>query len=308
MRISIKHLLLCVFIASSVISCGGGEDEPVDNGGGEPKTITFNIATYNMKFDSSSDPYRWSDVRKYLARDIIKKHNFDIWGSQELLEHQVKDVLELTEGVYEHVGVSTGNGQPVGSSIKPTESYDAIFYRKSRFSVLETGDFWYSETPNAPSIWEGAGTKTHCTWAKLKDKESDEEFYVMSSHLEWQNVTVRNKAVDLFLKKVKEIAGDAHVFCPGDYNAETKTDEIKKILNSGFLKDSKALTFRHSDSKNGGTFLGFEKNVDTAYRIDYIFVSPSIKVHSYTVVTDDFKTAGAGSDHLPVVIQASIRK
>ena len=303
-----SKLFLFFIIANIVFSCGGGEDDNTDTDNSNTKKTTFKIASYNMRVDSSSDKYRWADTRKYLATDIIKKYKLDILGTQELYEHQVKDVLIMTDDVYAHLGVATGNGQPVGSNIKPTESFDVIFYRKSRFTVLQTGDFWYSETPNSPSMWSGAGTKTHCTWAKFKDKDSEEEFYVLNSHLEFVNQNVRDISVDLLLEKVKEIAGSTPVFCTGDFNADMKTTEIKKIANSGFLKDSKAQTFKHSDTKNGGTFSGFEKNVDTDWRIDFVFVSNTIEVNSYAVITDDFKFSGCASDHLPVYIEARIKK
>lgn len=290
-----------------ILSCGGTDDD-INTGVTDNKKTTFNIASYNMRVDSSSDKYRWADTRKYLAVDIMKKYKFDIFGTQELYEHQVKDVLDMTDGVYAHVGVATGNGQAVGNQPKPTESFDAIFYRKSRFTVLQSGDYWYSETPDKPSMWSGAGTKTHCTWAKFRDKESNEEFYVLNSHLEFVNLNIRDASVDLLLEKVKEIAGSAPVFCTGDFNADIKTEEIKKIINSGFLKDSKAQTFKHSDSRKGGTFSGFEKNVDTDWRIDFIFVSNAIEINSYTVVTDDFKFSGCASDHLPVCVEAGIKK
>ena len=56
-----------------------------------------------------------------------------------------------------------------------------------------------------------------------------------------------------------------------------------------------------------GTFNGFDFNAPMKQRIDYIFVSPSVRVLKYGVLTDS-KSQRYPSDHQPVVAKIVIGK
>lgn len=255
-----------------------------------------------MRVDAKSDTYSWSTVRKNLAINIIRKYEFDILGTQELYYHQLQDVLKGTESVYAHVGVATGDGKADGK-----ESFDAIFYRKDRFQLVSTGDFWYSETPDVPSISWGAAVQTHCTWAKFKDTKSNKEFFVFNSHLIFDHEIGQLKSVAILTEKMNSIAKGYPIFCLGDFNADTGTNTIKNLLGDRKLFDSKMLTTNLKDSPKGGTFSGFEANVNANWRIDLILVTSLIKVLRYQVIQDDLESeVGVASDHLPVMIETRL--
>ncbi|MCE7070842.1 hypothetical protein LZG74_11045 [Dyadobacter sp. CY327] len=67
-------------------------------------------------------------------------HDFDIFGVQEAFISQMKDIAELN--AYAYTGKGRDDGREGGE-----HSY---FYKKDRFKLLESGDFWLSETPDKP--------------------------------------------------------------------------------------------------------------------------------------------------------------
>lgn len=295
-----------MYIALTVLAVSCSETSPEITEVIPPvkESPSFKIGTYNMRYDGRSDVYSWSGIRKELAIDIIDTYQFDILGTQELHYHQLKDVLDGTSVRYQHVGVATGDGKPDG-----TESLDAILFRKERFDLLSTGDFWYSDTPDVPSISWGAAVKTHCTWAKFQDKQSKKEFYVFNSHFIFDHEVGQMKSANILIDKMNAIAKGFPIFCVGDFNADTSTPAIKTLMGNRRLLDSKTLTPNIVDSPKGGTFSGFEANKEAHWRIDLILVSSLIQVLKYEVIQDDLnRDAGTGvaSDHLPVLIEARL--
>ena len=286
-----------------LVSCKKSTNEPAPTPVAPSEVPPFKVATYNMRVDVPSDKYPWSTVRKQRAIDIIRKYEFDIFGTQELYYHQVQDVLKApTANVYDHVGLATGDGKPNGQ-----ESFDAIFYRRNRFDLISTGDFWYSDTPNEPSLSWGAAVKTHCTWAKFKDKKNNKEFFVFNSHLIFDHEIGQLKSVDILKEKMNNIAKGYPIFCLGDFNSDPSTTAIKTLLGDRKLFDSKMLTTNLKDSPKGGTFSGFEANMNANWRIDLILVTSLIKVIRYQVIQDDFESEiGVASDHLPVMVEVRL--
>jgi endonuclease/exonuclease/phosphatase family metal-dependent hydrolase len=105
------------------------------------------------------------------------------------------------------------------------------------------------------------------------------------------------------LKKIKEIAGDAVIICTGDFNSTPETEQIKTMKT--LLSDS------HDRSKQPpygpeGTFNSFQFDAPMKQRIDYIFISKTIDVIKYGVLTDA-KEQRYPSDHQPVLIKAVIQ-
>jgi len=74
---------------------------------------------------------------------LIKFHEFDAFGIQEGLAQQVKQ-LDSPLVDFNYLGVCGDDGKEAGE-------YAAIFYKPSKFEVLDSGTFWLSEDTTAPN-------------------------------------------------------------------------------------------------------------------------------------------------------------
>lgn len=256
----------------------------------------LNIASYNIRYNNTGDGINAWPNRKDNVKALIRYHEFDIFGIQEGLIGQVKDIAELTEFAY------YGKGRDDG---KEGGEHSVIFYKKERFQLLASGDFWLSDTPDVPGKgWDATCCNRICSWVKLRDKVTKKEFFFFNVHFDHQGVQARRESGKLMVKKIKEIAKNKPVICTGDFNSTPETEQIKEM--QALLKDSYEVTELPPYGPEG-TFNAFKFDAPMKNRIDYIFVSAGIRVLKYGVLTDA-KNQLYPSDHQPVVIKAIITK
>lgn len=254
--------------------------------------LNLNVATYNLRMDTPHDGENTWSNRKEMVKGLIQFHDFDVFGTQEGFIHQIKDILEV-EG-YDYVGAGRDDGKDAGE-------HSAIFYKKERFTVLDKGNYWLSETPDVPGKgWDAVCCNRICSWAKFKEKATGKEFYFFNVHYDHEGKEARRQSSSLMLSKIKSIGGNAPVFCTGDFNATPDDEPIRLIYADGLLTDSYKLT-RQAPYGPVGTFQAFDINSPMEERIDYIFVSKGIKVNKYGVLTD-IKQGRFPSDHCPVMV------
>ena len=125
------------------------------------KKTTFTAASYNLRTANSADSLQgdgWGNRCPIIAR-LVQFHEFDIFGTQEGLRHQL-DSLKTSLPKYDYIGVGRNDGKKKGE-------HAAIFYRIDKFELLEHGDFWLSETPEKPSVGWDAVLPRICTWGHL---------------------------------------------------------------------------------------------------------------------------------------------
>jgi endonuclease/exonuclease/phosphatase family metal-dependent hydrolase len=259
------------------------------------KLAPINIATYNLRYANKGDGINaWSN-RKDNVKGLIKFHDFEIFGVQEALVGQLRDVAELSE--YAFIGKGRDDGLEGGE-------HSAIFYKKDRFKLLKSGDFWLSETPDKPGKgWDATCCNRICSWGKFQDLTTKKEFFFVNVHFDHQGVEARRQSGHLMVKKIKEIAGNTTTILTGDFNSTPETEQIKTI--STILNDSHEVT-KQPPYGPEGTFNSFKFDAPMDKRIDYIFVSKNIDVLKYGVLTDA-KEQRYPSDHQPVVIRAVIK-
>ncbi len=259
------------------------------------KNSPITVATYNLRYNNSGDGVNAWPNRKDQVKALVQFHEFDIFGTQEALRGQLNDVAELKEFAF--IGKGRDDGKEAGE-------HSAIFYKKDRFKVLNSGDFWLSETPEVPGKgWDATCCNRISSWAQFKDLKTRKTFYFFNVHFDHQGVEARKQSGYLMVKKIKEIAGNATVFLTGDFNSTPQTEQIKTI--SALLNDA------HSASKIApygpeGTFNSFKYDAPMKNRIDYIFISKNVDVLKYGVLTDSYDQKFP-SDHQPVIIKAVIK-
>ena len=250
------------------------------------------VGSYNIRLKVSSDSVK-GNVWGKRCQVICDQLNFmspDIFGTQEVLHVQLLDMLDRLDG-YDYIGVGRDDGNTGGE-------YAAIFYKTDRLRLLDYGNFWLNETPDRPGLgWDAACIRI-CTWGKFASQTAtdDEAFYFFNLHMDHVGVVARREAAKLIVSKVREIAQGAPVIVTGDFNVD-QNDEIYSIFTqSALLKDS-YLASRIRFAENG-TFNSFDTDLYTDSRIDHIFVSPSISVDAYGILTNSYWTPDNDSSEL----------
>ena len=247
--------------------------------------------TFNLRYDNPGDSGNLWKARAPVAASLVRFHQFDVIGTQEGLRNQINDLQQLLPE-YGHYGVGRDDGKAAGE-------HSAIFYRKDRFTVQDSGDFWLSEHPEKPGFGWDAQHNRICSWLKLTDKKTKKVLYVFSVHFDHRGVVARRESGKLMVEKIKAIAGSTPAILVGDFNGSPESEWYKTINNSSLLKD--AYTFAPKPYVNNGSFNAFQQNNPSNEIIDHIFITSPFKVSRYGILTDTYH-GRFPSDHFPVLV------
>ena len=278
-----KKLIIFVSLLFLAMAYGKAEDKEV-----------LKIATFNLRMDTPSDGENAWFHRKDMVNDLIRFYGFDLFGTQEGFTHQLNDILRLSD--YRFIGVGRDDGKDAGE-------HCAIFYRSDRFKVLDQGDFWLSEHPEKPGRgWDGTCCNRICTWGKFEDLKNHKQFYFFNVHYEYEGDVARRESSNLMISRIKSIAGNQPVFLTGDFNAFPTEEPIRILNDSGFLNDSYKIT-KEAPFGPVCTYHGYDSTIKTEERLDYIWVTGSIQIDKYGVLTNTLY-GHTPSDHFPVMVVA----
>jgi len=251
----------------------------------------FTVGTFNIRFNNPADGVNAWTHRKDLVKGLIRFHHWDLFGVQEALLDQIQDLEAL--GEYGRVGSGRDDGVEAGE-------FAALFYRKSRWELLDSGTFWLSPTPEIPTMgWDARCCKRICTWARFRDRTIGRQLVVFNAHFDHQGVTARLESARLMDQKARELAGDLPVILMGDFNDIPESPAIEILLKAGY-RDSRAHSAQAPYGPEG-TFNGFNWEAALDRRIDYIFLGSSLAVEKYGVLSDSYGRRYP-SDHLPVQV------
>lgn len=284
----IVSALLC---ACLLASCGGKkaktQESPVSD-----KKVQIEWATFNIRYDNPGDSLNNWKYRKDTVCKFILEKQLDIVGMQEVLHNQLED---LKEGLpnFAEVGVGRDDGKTAGE-------YAPLFYRADKFELLDSNTFWLSQYPDSVGFigWDGACTRI-ATWAKLKDKATGKVFMAINTHFDHVGVEARRQGALLIIQRIKDIVGNQPAVVTGDFNVNDQSEAYQTMTTNEFvLKDA----YKMTDKKSGPayTFHDFGRvPVDEREKIDFIFVTPQIKVLNTEIAQNPETKTGYLSDHNP---------
>lgn len=273
-----------------LVSCGQGKQTM------PAVQESMNVMSFNIRYDNPGDSLNNWQYRKERAANAIRFYDADIVGTQEVLHNQLQDLQQrLPE--YGVIGVGREDGKEKGE-------YSALWYKKTRFEVIDSGTFWLSETPEVAGSkgWDGACERV-ASWAKLQDRRSGKEYFALNTHLDHVGVTARREGISLILDRVKELSNGAPIVVTGDFNSTPESDVIKHITNPadpGHLTDARevsALVYGPSWSFHDFGSIPYEQRP----LIDYVFVGNGLKVVKYGVLAETENNSFL-SDHAPVLV------
>lgn len=249
------------------------------------------VGTFNVRFASSNDgEHLWERRRERLAA-LLRSWEPDVLGLQEPLRSQIDDILQALPE-YAHAGVGRDDGVAAGE-------FCPIFYRRSRFRLLESGTFWLSEEPEQPgSMGWGARHARICTWGHLAEQGSEAAFYLYNVHLDHEAQEARESGLALVLERIRQRPAADPVILTGDFNAGPDNPAVIRVQQPASPVSRSALSAADSADAGAGTFHGFTGQAMKS-PIDYIFVSPEWRVLEGAVMRGDGLRPFV-SDHFPV--------
>ncbi len=283
--------VLCIIIITfSLLSAYLLIPWPTKSVGDKPDDA-YRVVSYNLKYAED-----WKEEfhgRKLAIVDQLGDYNADIIAVQEANYGWMNDYdgLPTLLDDYNYIGVGREDGEITGE-------YAAIFYKKDKFNVLESGTFWLSETPNDASIGWDASTYRICSYAVFKDKQSGEVFAHYNTHLDHESAAARVNSMMLIEEKLSE--QQYPYILSGDFNFP-ESDPLYYLLAADIFSDSKTIA---KDSMDYGTinyFLNF--NFRHFIAIDYIFTKKdAFDVLQYRVDPSYRYDGRYISDHFPIIV------
>lgn len=258
---------------------------------------TLRAMTFNIRLGSADDginswKYRCDDVRSF-----IKTMKPDVFGVQEAVPEQMKFLSDTLKD-YAHVGVGREDGKDGGEHM-------AVFYRKDLYKLVNSGNFWLSETPEVPSKGWDAACKRICTWAVLQNVKNGKSFLFANTHLDHVGETARVNGAMLVKQRLSRLDNGLPVIVTGDFNVTETSPSYATMRDRIFpLVDS------HKQAKKvlgmKASYHGYGSIPDEkGDKIDFIFVSPGIKVKKSHIFNSLIGDGRYLSDHHPVYVDLS---
>jgi len=245
------------------------------------------VLSFNVRYPAKSDgPNVW-ELRRDLLVAAIRHADPDLIGTQELYHEQGQYIVEKAPD-YAWFGLSRRGSQQ--------DEHMGVFYKKNRLKLLDSGNFWLSDTPDVPGSmsWD-VSLPRMVTWG-LFETRGGKRFYFYNTHFPHrpQDDAARLRCAEVILKRMQGLPPEVPFLMTGDFNAPAG-GEVHRLFAPA-LKD--AWESAPKTSGPTGTFNGFEGRT-SGPRIDWIlFRGPWKALEAETVTFND--KGRYPSDHFPV--------
>jgi len=250
---------------------------------------TLRVMTFNVRYPAPSDGAdRW-ELRRDLLVSTIREKDPDLIGSQELFYEQGQYIVEKAPD-YTWFGISRrGNRE---------DEHMGVFYKKDKFRLIDSGNFWLSETPETPgSMSWNVSLPRMVTWGLFEVKAGGRRFFFYNTHFPHrrEDDEARLQCARVLIDKINRLPKDVPFILTGDFNSIP--DSPPYTAFTAMLRDSRL----DAGGRTGpdGTNSGFRGSTE-GRRIDWILYRGALKVsESETVIyTRDGRYP---SDHFPVL-------
>lgn len=294
------------------------------------------VMSFNIRYGTAKDGDNSWPNRRELVVNVIAAHQPDVLGLQEALRFQL-DELRAALPEYAEVGVGRDDGRTQGE-------YSPVLYRRDRFSAVDGGTFWLSDTPEvAGSTTWGNRLPRICSWVRLRERSDPGRgiaggrvLVVYNLHLDHESEPARRASAELLARRIDaDVRPDEFVIVTGDFNCGEQSPairflrgEITSVVNPeastmavpGWVGLADTYRQLHAiDAANAasvGTFHGFNGTRD-GDKIDFVFVRPASRGRAadrpptaevLSAAIDRTNDNGRWpSDHYPVIATIRLR-
>ena len=185
---------------------------------------TYSAMSFNILFSINQTP-----ERKPLVIDTILNEMPDTVGVQECSVAWM-NILETALGeYYDWVGELNNQSQ---------KWYNAIFYRKDKFKLIETKTMWLTATPSVESKIPDSTQFRTVTYAILEDLKTGARFAHYNTHVDY-NDDARPVQLKILINQINKC--NLPMILTGDLNFGEGSIHYN-TLNSTKMKDSKYAT------------------------------------------------------------------
>ena len=258
------------------------------------------VMSFNIRYGTAPDGENHWDRRKDFLVETILAFQPDLLGTQETLAFQRDYLAEKLPG-YSVLGIGREDGKEQGEIM-------AIYWRKSRFDVLESGHFWLSTTPEVPGSksWDSSLPRM-VTWIKFRDREQPDAGPIlwMNTHFDHRGEQARQESARLLRKRLIEMGKGCSLIVTGDFNAAEGSQPYQLLFgdtdgNPSPIVDSFRVFYPERGSEEG-TFSRFRADNTKGARIDWIGCSRDWQIIKAGIdrTSRDGRTP---SDHFPVFV------
>ena len=248
---------------------------------------TLRVMTFNVRTGIANDgPNDWNHRRDIMVRTIREQHP-DVLGTQELNKFQGDYIVsKLPQYVWFGIGRRGDDG----------DEHMGVFYRSDRLRVIDSGNYWLSDTPDKPgSITWGNPYPRMVTWALFERKADGRRFYYCNTHFPYrdQDELARTRSAQEILSRLNALPTDLPIVMTGDFNSAP--DKPDHAVLTSLLDDAWISAGSHGGPEK--TFHNFTGIPDR--RIDWILYRDFRALTAQTVTTQ--QDDRYPSDHFPVV-------
>ena len=271
----LKKLLAPALAALALASCGTAR----------LTVMSFNIRQSHVK---EADPANnWSE-RKEACLEMLQTRQPDLVGFQETqFKGQWSYLRDTLSGSYGSIGVGRDNGTDKGET-------SGFLYKRSVLTLLDSGTFWVSETPDVPSTSFDEKYNRSLTWGLFKVNRTGKKFFYFNTHLglTWKS---QKEGIDLIVRKMREINPDGlPLLFSGDLNTDISSSAFDSL--KGIMLNSRDIAPVTDDIPTYNAWGNKQKE----RIIDFIWLTPDIKCLEYHTDTSAYGGHELISDHYPI--------
>ncbi|MDR3232117.1 MAG: endonuclease/exonuclease/phosphatase family protein [Planctomycetaceae bacterium] len=286
------------------------------------KVLSINVRC-SIAHDGDND---WIHRRDFMM-NVVRQENYDFIGAQEVITRD-KDELNQLRYMSDKLPEYAVTSRPRNKSGENDEAVP-IWFRKDRWELDEQqrGVFWLSDTPDAAGsiTWEGQSTCPRIVqWGLFHEKDKAGQrtgkcLYFYCTHFDHVGKEAQLKSSVLLAKTIAERKEPKYpAVAVGDFNADENSPPIQYLLGqtvkSGEQKIKTPLVLKdtyaalHHDDGSPATYHGFKEPVNRHGRIDFIFVTDTLKVRQADIIRTKNDAGRYPTDHFPVSAELTFER
>ena len=302
MRVDFLKILFALTLTIAGIAPAMAEEAGVH------RFATYNIRYVNANNGDTGDKL-WAN-RRTAVTNIVKDYDFDIVGFQEVTGNN-KDSQTGKSQLQDLIDMLPDYGNYAVEREGKNYSYNAIFYKKSKYTVVDKGMWYINEHPSTPGLsWKYFGDANTIArtleWILFRDNASQTEFYFACTHMNYSLASSGVYGAELNARMLRELVGETPVVLVGDFNMHRSHEDTYRNYMSQFY-DAALHTTTTCNPKGNITHTGSNWYPATnancsGSEFDYQFYDNIVPL-SREIITEDYNRAIAPSDHFPVLVR-----
>lgn len=248
--------------------------------------------------------------------DVIRTMSFNVLGKAKdrnptrdarviaMINRYLPDTLGIQEGTVDWMNTLNAALSDryawvgVGNEGENKGEYSAIFYLKDKYTLIDSGTKWLSDTPNTVSKFDDSLCVRIATYAILERNSDGKRFVHVNTHLDHGYDSVREAQVEVLLELIEQF-NEYPMLITGDFNCAPSTAAIKTIVKAGYASSSEVAEEAYITE----TYHGYQDLKGEQRIIDFCFVTPEkISVLYYRVCNEKINGDYA-SDHHPILTE-----